>query len=501
MAPKTTEQTEFGDFQTPAALSALVMEVLRSKSVAPSLVVEPTCGIGGMLIAAYSEFLPQESLGIEINSEYVEHVRNLIGYNPTFQVVNQDIFQSLEWLQAKVAEHKTTLFVGNPPWVTSSAISAISGSNLPEKENLKGLKGLDAITGKSNFDISEYIILKLIERFHEADSVFSFLCKTQVARNLLKYVWDKSWLYQEASIYPIDSKKYFNAAVDACLFIFDFREKRVAQQCDLYHSIETRVLTKVHGYFQKRIVVDLSTFQSHNYMGKSEYVWRNGIKHDCSRVMELQIDGDSLRNGYGDVVSIENELVFPFLKSSDLSKVDPSPRKMVIVTQRKIGDSTAWIESKLPSTWSYLMKHRSDFENRKSSIYRNKPLFSIFSVGEYSFSPFKVAISGLYKKLAFQVISTAGGKPIMVDDTCNFIACSTEAEAHLVFELLTSELCTTFLNSIIFWDSKRPINTEVLNSIDLLRISAELGLEDHYRALCSSNTEANRLPVLQPMLL
>ena len=51
------------------------------------------------------------------------------------------------------------LVIGNPPWVTNSAVGALGGSNLPVKSNFQRLNGLDAITGKSNFDISEWMLL------------------------------------------------------------------------------------------------------------------------------------------------------------------------------------------------------------------------------------------------------------------------------------------------------------------------------------------------------
>ncbi len=44
--------------------------------------------------------------------------------------------------------------IGNPPWVTNSRQGKNSSLNVPLKSNIYGLKGIDAITGKSNFDIS-----------------------------------------------------------------------------------------------------------------------------------------------------------------------------------------------------------------------------------------------------------------------------------------------------------------------------------------------------------
>jgi hypothetical protein len=84
------------------------------------------------------------------------------------------------------------------------------------------------------------------------------------------------------------------------------------------------------------------------------------------------------------------------------------------------------------------------------------------------------------------------GKPVMVDDTCNFISCDNESEAHIIFSLLTDEKTRLFLESIIFWDSKRPITTEILNSIDLKKIADENYLNNHYSILTGYNQIAHR---------
>jgi hypothetical protein len=133
----------------------------------------------------------------------------------------------------------------------------------------------------------------------------------------------------------------------------------------------------------------------------------------------------------------------------------------------------------------------SDFQKRKSSIYKSKPLFSIFSIGNYSFSPYKVAISSLYKKLNFKMLSPIMEKPVMVDDTCNFLSCNTEAEAQIIFSLLTSRDVELFLSSLIFWDSKRPVTTQILNSIDLKKVADNNGLYEHYKLVTKSNNLAN----------
>ena len=66
-----------------------------------------------------------------------------------------------------IKDNDQFLIVGNPPWVNNSTLSSLNSDNVPAKINFKGYKGMDAMTGSSNFDICEYIILQLIASFTE----------------------------------------------------------------------------------------------------------------------------------------------------------------------------------------------------------------------------------------------------------------------------------------------------------------------------------------------
>jgi hypothetical protein len=101
----------------------------------------------------------------------------------------------------------------------------------------------------------------------------------------------------------------------------------------------------------------------------------------------------------------------------------------------------------------------------------------VFGVGAYTFAPWKVAISGLYKTLKFRVLGSVHRKPIVVDDTCYFIPCHTRQEAEFICGLLNSDLCQRFLRALVFFDAKRPITIDVLNRIDLKRVADKLGLQ------------------------
>jgi len=140
--------------------------------------------------------------------------------------------------------------------------------------------------------------------------------------------------------------------------------------------------------------------------------------------------------------------------------------KYLIVPQKRTGEDTAQIEFTAPRTWAYLQRHADRLAERKSSIYRERPPFSIFGVGDYSFTKWKVAISALHKQLSFRVIGPQDGRPMMLDDTTYFLSFRTKKEAVAAAARLNSPEVLEFFQAWIFWDAKRPITSEILQRLN-----------------------------------
>jgi hypothetical protein len=188
--------------------------------------------------------------------------------------------------------------------------------------------------------------------------------------------------------------------------------------------------------------------------------------------MEFERVNGHFGTGRGQVVHLENDLVHGILKSSELKGgVITIAKKSTIVTQRKVGQDTAYIERLFPETFAYLDAHREQFAGRKSSIYRGKPPFSIFGIGDYSFLPYKVAVSGLYKSPSFTLVLPENGKPLMLDDTCYFIGFEKKIGAGIAYALLNSPLVKDLLDAISFPDAKRIFTKEILMRIDLVAVA------------------------------
>lgn len=467
-ALRDQRQVEFGDWQTPLPLAEAVLSVIRQARPCFGAVLEPTCGQGSFLRAAAAAYPHARLSGYDISASYVQATREqLDGHNVDIQVA--DFFQ-MNWEKTLEQLPEPILIVGNPPWVTNSALGTFEAGNLPKKSNFKGYAGLDAMTGKSNFDISEWMLLRLLEAAVARDFTMAMLCKASVARRVMEWVASQRRPV-EGEVRTIDARSHFSAAVDAVLLTV---RKHAACHVNgglrwaVYPTLGASAPTRHMGVVDGKTCSDLEAFlATRSLEGLSEIEWRSGIKHDCARIMELEIGKNCLINGLGEAVELEHEYLYPLLKGSDLANGRASARRRVIVTQRQLGEDTSRIRERAPATWRYLAEHRQYFDARKSSIYRDQPAFALFGVGDYSFTPYKVAICGLYKKLAFTVVRPIDNRPVMVDDTAYFLPCGSAEEAEDLARALNSGVAAKFFQARVFWDAKRPISKALLQSLSL----------------------------------
>ena len=482
MTSASTIRIEFGDFQTPEQLAESVCARLARSSVIPKSVLEPSVGLGNLLLAAINQFPSVvEAYGLEINPQYAEVASSraaLTRLAENARIETADFFRyDIDHLVARLVE--PVLVIGNPPWVTNAALATLGSANLPAKVNLKGLSGIEAITGRSNFDIAEWFLLRLATSLARKRATIALLCKTAVARQAVGHLWTTGKCQFGADLYRIDAKRFFGASVDACLLVLELNgERQLSPRCNVFLDLTASAPDSTFGFERGRLVSDVSSFERQAHLlSRSRVGWRSGIKHDCANVMELRKRADGYENGAGEPVEIESTIVYPLLKSTQIFRgATGATDRAVIVTQKRVGDETASIARLAPLTWSYLLKHAVRLDARKSSIYRGKPRFSVFGVGDYSFAPWKVCVSALHKELVFAVVGPIDGKPCMVDDTVCFLPAPTEEAASTILQMLESTPAQQFLRSLVFWDSKRPITIDILGALDLDRLAEDLGM-------------------------
>jgi len=471
--------------------------------------LEPNCGQGNFIRESLKLSVPpREIVGVEIQQSHLDSAYELVGTTPgtRLRFERANVFQIHFGRDIRWNERGPLLIVGNPPWVTSAELGSLGSGNLPRKSNIRRLRGIEALTGDSNFDIAESIWLKLINELAEQRPTIALLCKSAVARNVVRFAHQFGLSINNASMRLIDAKAWFGVSVDACLLRLDVGSEKTSYDLAVFDDLEAERPTRITGIANGELVPDLGLYEVSAFAdGRCPLTWRQGVKHDAAAVMELRATPSGLRNALGETVEVEEQYVYPLLKGTDLFTTDcTSPQLRAIVTQRQLGEETSKLQVAAPRLWRYLTDHQEIFEKRKSTIYRSQPQFAMFGIGSYSFSDYKVAVSGLHKKVRFRAVGPFGDKPVLLDDTCYLVPCSSMCQAALLSALLNAPQCTEFLNSIVFWDAKRPVKKSVLQRINLgaiLRVIPRGDLlasaDQELRSLAKGNEE----PTLWPQSL
>jgi len=445
-----------GDFQTPTELARQVWSTIEIGQY--NAIIEPTFGLGSFL-----KTMPRTNadvIGWEIDEEYfrlADKTNLRLELKDVFDVTRADI---------KADPTSRILVIGNPPWVTNSEQSSLGGLNTGAKRNLKSLSGLAAKTGKANYDISEAIILHLVRLLEHCELVqFALLGKFKVLRNLMEFVGKKPGV-GNFEFHRIDSKKYFNAAVDAGLIKFQTGSSlENTQTCTVYGQVAGAEEKRI-AIVDNRLIFDVNSYQQTAYLeheGEHCYVWRQGIKHDVQEVMELIETDSGVLNRLGQVVEVEEELLYRLYKSSDIYNGRES-RFVTPIYQRDLKDNLEDLETRYPKLYKYLSKHKDRFKDRKSSIYRSKSTFAVFGIGAYTHLPYKVIVAGMYQEPRFKLVGPSP-RPAMPDDTGYMLATDSLAEAIYLLAFLTLDSVHDFLLAISHVGDKRRFSKEVLSRL------------------------------------
>jgi hypothetical protein len=447
-----------GDYQTPADLALEVAAFVQTRiGFVPERVVEPTCGEGAFVRAAAESFPSAVVLGFELDRAKLEGV-HVAGALPTQVTVAQGNFFDVDWASSLSGD--SCLVLGNPPWVAASRLGEYGSNNRPEVRLELGHTGIENKTGASNFDIAEYMALRLsAELAQKKHGALAFLVKASTARRLATHL--QRTRITDVEFYRIDGRRHFGVSVSCGLVLVDFSVAGHEPEYREYSALNqtTSVRTMVIRGNQLAVAgrTDLAFISGQK--------WRSGVKHDAADILELTGSGGTLMNKLGHAVNLPSEATFPFMKSSDLMKGESVPKRRLVMPPSGMHGYSDAAKVPVAALNDYLEQHAAVFARRKSAVYSEKDRFSVFGVGAYSFKPWKIAISAFSKAPVFQVIGPNEGKPVLFDDTVYFLAFDTQVDAQAAFELLTSEHRIAALAERMFVDDMRPAKARILNSL------------------------------------
>ncbi|HIV15708.1 MAG TPA: methyltransferase [Candidatus Avisuccinivibrio pullicola] len=462
-----------GDYPTPVAFASRVVAYLEeAHAIKPDTVLEPSCGEGNFLVAAL-RLNAARYIGVELNPVYCKRARQRFRGDERVEIFQKDFFS---YPLAELSS-ASLLIIGNPPWVLSSTLGALDAVNPVLRDNPRSLKGLDAITGEGDFDLAEAFCLRLIRNFKHSVTTLALILKSSVARRVVEYLHAQR-IGAAAEVLRFDAYAVFHvhtAAAVLCLRLDPALPP--PESCSVY------AFDSAKPVFLEKLVFsaagNLHKAGTDIFGGVSELVWRQGVKHDCSKVMVFKKQGESLINGLGEKADIEPCCIYPLLKGSETREaIRTDFVNYVLLTQSFVGESTDRLATTVPRSYAYLKAHEAFFLKRKSSVYKSAPPFAIFGIGPYSFAPYKVIISGFYYEPRFSLAYSSGARPVIPDDTCYFLGFDNFDVAYAVMLCLNSRRVCDYLKSHTFEDAKRPYTKKLLMQLSLKKMVQSLSLDE-----------------------
>lgn len=456
-----------GDYPTPPDLAREVVNYLSQRhSLHPAIVFEPTCGEGELLEAALSLNAGQY-LGVELNKDYCRRARERFQGERRVRIVEGDIFA----FPLTDVPREGLLILGNPPWVQSSTLGAIGQVNPVKRVRPGSLSSLAALTGEGDFDLSTALCFRFIEEFKDAPVTLCLLLKSAVARRAAEYLRERQ-VRAYVELLNFDARAHFKVHTAGTLLYI-----RLSAVLPVPAYCEVRSLKEGWPLVENLCFSDEGRLcrNSRRFAGKSELTWRQGLKHDCARVLILKKAGGHFVNGFGERVAVERERLYPFLKGAQSREnVRTSFSHYLILTQSRKGQDTLCLKETAPLTFAYLTAHASLLEARKSAVYAGQPSFALFGVGPYTFAPYKVVIGSFYAQPHFCLTYSSDGKAVIPDDTCYAIGFDEEPLAYTLMLALNTVRAREALRARCFEGSKRPYTKRLLMGFSLLRLCESL---------------------------
>ena len=203
-------------------------------------------------------------------------------------------------------------------------------------------------------------------------------------------------------------------------------------------------------------------------LGPSAYKGRKGITASVNGVFWLQkiasrpdglvVFSNLTERAKRDVENIQSaiepDLVYPLLRGQDVKRWSAAPSVHILVPHLPTAGLKAIPESQMAVEWPKAYSYLRRFESllRQSGIYRRyfkpgDPFYSVFNVGEYTFSPYKVVFREIADEMICAVVTPLGERPVVPDHKLVLCPCMAEGEAHFICAMLNSAPARFVVNS------------------------------------------------------
>lgn len=415
--------------------------------------------------------------------------------------------------------------VGNPPWVNWENLPdeyRDRSKSLWMRYGLfpKRAKGMDTILGAAKYDLSTLMTCVSLDRYLQADGRLGFVLPQGIFKTSGAGQGFRRFELPDGTPFAplivedmVDLKPFEGASNRTCVALFRkgqrtkypvpyqvWRKRQAGRAGSFgfdtpYEEVTSnRITYKVFNASPVDKSDSTSAWQTgppsaaksfSKLEGASEYVARKGVTASVNGVFWLRTVGKRSRGIViaGNVTerskkpvrstqaSFESELLYPLVRGSDVGRWSVKTELHILLThlpgQRLKAIPEGEMQTAFPKTWGYLNTFTSQL--RASGIYKryfksSDPFYSIFNVGDYTFSPFKLLIREISSDLTCAVVGSFEGKPCVPDHKLILVPFDDELEAHYLCAVSNSLPARVFVKAYTLSTS---FSTHVFNHLSV----------------------------------
>jgi len=391
--------------------------------------------------------------------------------------------------------------IGNPPWINWEDLGKDYRESLIElwkKYGLFSLKGQKARMGGGRKDLSMLFTYSVVDKYLRKNGLLGFIITQTIFKTM--GAGDGFRRFQIGNGVPlkvlnvidmVDIKPFQNTSNMTSILILKkgaettypipyIKVKQIKKMdntlkkftfTDFFEEIKLfaePITKKSSPWFTttkkllnlKRIIgpSPYTAYLGLNTGGANGVYWVNILESDNDEVLIENKPEEGKKKVEKVKFKIEKNLIYPLIKSRNLRKwkLIGEMNYSIIVQDPQKRQGIKDLDKKFPKTYHYLKKFKEILENRamlkKYFQSTNAPFYSMFNIGTYTFSPFKVVWNRMGKKLNASVLEPFetkffGIKVVIPDNVLTFIPFHDKNEAYFVCSIINSKLCSFILHN------------------------------------------------------
>ncbi len=233
-------------------------------------------------------------------------------------------------------------------------------------------------------------------------------------------------------------------------------------------------------------------------LGRSDYKAHEGVNSGglngayWVKMLREFPEGDLLIENLGNVGKkkvktiqrrIEGDLVYPLLRGRDVKRWSAEPSCHMIMpnrTDKLAGIEESTMKREYPKTYAYFKDHevmlrgrsgyKAYFKHKPDANGYTDPFYSIYNVGPYTMSPYKVLWREQSASFISAVVGSDNGRLVLPDHKLMFISCDNENESYYLSSILNSSPSCLTVSSYVISTST---STHILDNIHIPKFNPE----------------------------